>query len=90
MVRRAKNAPSPVFPPIWGEKVSEIWNIPPHPTLSRQGEGKHKKEIPSPLMGEGEGGGELGGYFTASERERVRGKFLFSRFAGVSRVIRNY
>jgi len=55
-----------------------------------RGEGKHKKEIPSPLIGEGEGGGDLGGYFTASERERVRGKFLFSRFAGVSRVIRNY
>jgi hypothetical protein len=36
---------------------------PPHPTFSRPGRGKtywNTKEIPSPLMGEGEGEGEVG------------------------------
>jgi hypothetical protein len=32
------------------------------------------KGIPSPLMGEGEGGGDLGDYFTASGRGRSQGE----------------
>jgi hypothetical protein len=39
-----------------------------------RGEGKHiriRKEIPSPLTGEGQGGGDLGNFFTPSGRARV-------------------
>jgi hypothetical protein len=32
-----------------------------------------EKEIPSPLRGEGEGGGDLGDYFTASGRGEGEG-----------------
>jgi len=54
MVIRAKNAPSPVFSPNLGEKVSEIWNMPltpPSPVTPRREEGKHieiRKKFPPP------------------------------------------
>jgi hypothetical protein len=38
----------------------ETWQVPPHPTLSHEGRGKEEAHLsPSPLMGEGKGGGEV-------------------------------
>ena len=52
------------------EAVKKLEYAPLTPTLSRKGRGWtywNKTEIPSPLMGEGEGGGDLWDFFTPSK-----------------------
>jgi len=65
--QREKNPPAP---PFSKGKVWSIWDNPPSPCPlpSRQGVKRGNilnKEIPSPLRGEGEGGGDLRDYFKA-------------------------